>query len=95
MLTGKILVLGGAESRLGENGRIPRPFVVVHSGSTTMIAEGFSASSAESVVRRADGGGWRVGGRRASCMARKRDMRCTSLVVGYDAVKMGSKMAAR
>jgi len=75
-------VLGGAESRLSEKGRMPRPFVVVHSGSTTMMAEGLSASSAESVVRRAEGGGWRDGGRRASCMARKSEMRCTSRVVG-------------
>ena len=49
-LTGKILVLGSAVSRLGLNGRMPRPFVVVHSGNTQIIAFGFLACRSLSVT---------------------------------------------
>lgn len=35
-LMGKIFAVGGAVRRDGLNGRMPRPFVVVHSGKTTI-----------------------------------------------------------
>lgn len=43
-LMGKILVFGGAVRRLGLNGKIPLPFVVVHSGNTTITLFGCSAT---------------------------------------------------
>lgn len=44
-LIGKTLVLSGTVSKLGLNGRIPRPLVVVHSGKTAMIRSGCWDSS--------------------------------------------------
>jgi hypothetical protein len=44
-LTAYIFVLGLALSKLGESGRMPRPFVVVVSGKTQMILLGFCAVS--------------------------------------------------
>lgn len=44
-LIGNILVPGGVVSRLGLNGRIPLPLVVVHSGKTTITLFGCSLTS--------------------------------------------------
>lgn len=91
------MALGGAVRRDGERGRMARPFVVVHSGRTTMAREGLRDMRAERVVRGVPlaEGGWRRGGRRAPRMAREREMCCRSGVVEYEVVKIGSKIAAR
>lgn len=47
---GKILTFGGASSKLGENGRIALPFVVVLSGRSRMGRLGCLAMSADRVV---------------------------------------------
>ena len=94
-LTGKIFVLGGAVSRLGLKGKIPRPFVVVHSGKTTTGRSGLSLSILERSTSSAEGEGCKVGGRKARSMAWKSDIGSTRRVVGYEAVKTGSKMAAK
>lgn len=94
-LTGNILVLGDTLSSAGLKGRIPRPLVVVHSGKIAIVAPGFSATSAESEVSFAPRGGVGSGGSSARTIAWKSVMRCTRRVLGYEAVKMGSKIAAR
>jgi hypothetical protein len=94
-LTGNIFVFAGAVRRLGLNGRMARPFVVVHSGITTMAESGLSLRSWLSVTNRAEGKGVDRGGDSARMMAWKREMRSTRREFGYAAVKMGSKMAAR
>jgi len=63
--TGYTFVLGGADRRLGERGRMARPFEVVHSGKTTIIESGFSFRSVESGTSRAPGGGTVIGPTRA------------------------------
>jgi hypothetical protein len=72
-----------------------RPFVDVHSGITTMAESGLSFRSWLRVTKRADGEGVDRGGESARMMAWKREMRSTRREFGYEAVKMGSKMAAR
>ena len=47
-LMGNILVFGGTVRRDGLKGRIPLPFVVVHSGYTTTMDEGLSRRMADS-----------------------------------------------
>lgn len=47
---GKILTFGGASSKLGENGRIALPLVVVLSGRSRIGLLGCLAMSADSVV---------------------------------------------
>lgn len=81
--------------REGLNGKIALPFVVVHSGRTTMDESGFSLKSVVSGTRRALLAGVSCGPRRARSMAEKREMRSTRRVFGYEAVKTGSKIAAR
>lgn len=95
MLMGKMRASAGAESRDGEKGKMPLPFVVLISGNTAMTRCGFCSTRARSVVRLVGEDGDRVGGDSATNMARKRDTRWTLRVPGYDMVKMGSKMAAR
>ena len=56
-LTGNIFVFAGAVRREGEKGRMARPLVVVHSGSTTMEESGFSLRSWVRVRRRVPAGG--------------------------------------
>lgn len=81
--------------RLGLNGRMPRPFEVVHSGSTTMDESGLSLISSLKGTSLAPGAGLVCGGVRARNMALKREICSTRRVDGYEAVNMGSKMAAR
>jgi hypothetical protein len=94
-LIGKILVFGGIVRRLGLNGKIPLPFVVVHSGKTTITLCGCSTSSVFRSVILDPFGGYSCGFRRARRIAPKRDMHSTCRVWGYETVKIGSKMAAR
>jgi hypothetical protein len=94
-LTGKILVFASAVNRLGLKGRIPRPFVVVHSGNTQIIAVGFLACRSLSVTSVDGFEGEMVGEEKARRMARKSDIGSTFLVPGYERVKMGQKMPAR
>lgn len=94
-LRGKILVLGGVVRRLGLKGRMPRPFEVVHSGSTTIEESGLSLISLLRGTSLAPGAGLVCGGVRARKMALKREICSTRRVDGYEAVNMGSKIAAR
>lgn len=73
--TGKILVFGGAVSKEGLNGKMPRPFVVVHSGSTQMAESGFSLRRSASVTNFAPRGGVRTGNEKADKRAWKSDTR--------------------
>lgn len=74
---GKILVLEGLVVRLGLNGRIPFPFVVVHSGNTTIIRCGFCASRVLKFVNFASFGGYSFGCDNARNIALKREMHST------------------
>lgn len=74
---------------------MPRPFEVVHSGSTTIDESGLSDINLPRVTSCAPGEGLLCGGVRARNMALKREICSTSRVDGYDAVNMGSKIAAR
>lgn len=92
---GKILVLAGADSRDGLNGRIPRPFEVVHSGKTAMLVSAFSSSRVLRSVNFAFGGGELDGQKNGWSRAPRKEMRCTFCVFGQEMVNTGSKMAAR
>ena len=94
-LTGYILVLRGVVRRDGHNGNVPRPFVVVASGKTTMGCFGYFLIRVSRSTRRASGGGWYCGRLKARSTAENKEMRWTSRVVGNDTVKIGSKSAAR
>ena len=74
---GKILVLGGLVVRLGLNGRIPFPLVVVHSGNTTMIRWGFCATKVSKSVNFASFSGYSFGCDNARNIALKREMHST------------------
>src|SRR5450756_764877 len=76
-LTGKIFVPDGVVRRLGLNGRIPLPFVVVHSGKTTMTLCGCSARRVFRSVIFAPFGGCSCGLDRARRMAPKSEISCT------------------
>ena len=89
------MVFAGTPRRLGLNCRMARPLLVVPSGKTTIDESGFSWSRVASETSRELGGGVLSGGVSARKIAWKREMRWTSGVDGYEAVKMGSKMAAR
>ena len=82
-------------SKLGLSGRMARPFVVVHSGKMTTHAPGLRRSRDEILVSFADGDGLPRGECSARCMACQRVTCSTWRVFGYEAVKMGSKIAAR
>lgn len=92
---GKIFARGGAVSNEGLKGSIPRPFVVVHSGKTTTGRLRCSRRSVWRLTRLACGGGVYRGGWKARSIAWNRDILWTKRVDGYEAVKTGSKMAAR
>lgn len=94
-LMGKILVFGGVVNRLGLNGKMPRPFVVVHSGNTTITLCGCSDTSVFRSVIFAFFPGNSCGFLSARNIARNSEMYSTCLVWGYDTVKIGSKIAAR
>jgi hypothetical protein len=79
----------------GERLRIPLPFDVVHSGSTTTTDCGYLLRITDRGTNFAPGGGVGRGEANARKMACKRDICCTRRVCGYDAVNIGSKMAAR
>lgn len=93
--TGKIFVFGSAVNRLGLKGRIPRPFVVVHSGNTQIMESGDLLWSSSSVTSLSGLVGWTVGWAKARRMARKRLIGSTFFVPGYERVKMGWKIPAR
>lgn len=95
MLTGKIRASAGVDSKDGENGRIPLPFVVLISGKTAITRCGFFSKSARRVVKFLGDGGDSAGGERASRIPRKRETRWTLRVPGNEMVNIGSKMAAR
>ena len=82
ILTGWIFVVGGAPSSDGENGRIPRPLVVVHSGKMTMILSGWSFNTVSRLSKRVLSDGAIDGIEKACRMAPNRDTRCSSLVLG-------------
>ena len=74
MFTGKIFVVGTADRRLGLKGSMPLPFVVVHSGKTTITRFGCSTTSVFRSVSFAPGGGYSSGGDKARIMAPKSEM---------------------
>lgn len=92
MLMGNTGVPGGVSSIEGEKRRIPRPFVGVHSGNKAIVRLGFSARSCETGTSVAFVGGFMSGGEKARMRAGRRLRRSTSLWLGYEAVKMGSKL---
>jgi hypothetical protein len=92
--TGNILADGGALRRPGEKAKTPRPLEVVHSGKTTTVRLGFSLMMEARVTRDAPRGVV-SGSESARSMARKSDIRSTSMLFGYDAVNMGLNMTAR
>ena len=94
-LVGKIFAFGGEVSMEGLRGRIPRPFVVVHSGKTQMGREGCSRTRVCISTRVVPFGGCSCGVENARRIASSRVMRCTRRVEGYDAVNMGSNIAAK
>jgi hypothetical protein len=59
-------VVPAAESKLGERGRMPRPFVVVVSGKTQMILVGYCSVSSLRVKSLAPGGGESCGAENAT-----------------------------
>lgn len=89
------MVLDGAVRRLGLKGKIPLPFVVVHSGKTTTTLLGCCAIKVFKSVNFAFFEGNSCGLRKALNIAPKREMYSTCLVCGYDTVKIGSNIAAR
>ena len=94
-LTGYTFVFGPAESKLGLKGSIARPLLVVDSGKTTTYRFGFCAISMCRSSISAPSGGASFGWKKFRATASNRDTRRTCRVVGYEAVKIGSKMAAR
>jgi hypothetical protein len=89
------LAEGAALSMLGEKGKTPLPFEVVHSGKTTTVCPGFSFIREASVTSLAPRGGDSCGVESARSIARKSDMRSTSKLFGYEAVNMGLNITAR
>ena len=84
-----------ADNKLGDRGNMPRPLVVVVSGKTQIILWGLSSVSCLSVTSFDSSGGDSFGGEKASRIARKRVVRSTLRVAGYERVNMGWKMPAR
>lgn len=95
MLSGKTFVLGGTLRSDGLSGRMPLLLVVVHSGSKTMLASGFSWRSVSISTSFVPLGGLVSGHANARRRAWSRFSRWTLRVVGHDAVNTGSKIAAR
>lgn len=77
------------------SGRTPRLFVVVHSGKRTIGLLGYRSSSVEMSTRRAFGKGDTCGGANDRRIACSREICSTRRVFGYEAVKIGSNIAAR
>lgn len=71
-----------AESKLGLRGRIPRPFVVVHSGNTQIMLPGLESMRDARVTSLDSSWGMMAGGAKARSMARKRVMRSTLRLFG-------------
>lgn len=94
-LTGKTFVAGGALNSPRLMGRIPRLLVVVHSGNVTMGRWGYFRMRVARSTRRVPGGGLGWGAANARRMACSREICSTWRELGYEAVKMGSKIAAR
>lgn len=92
ILIGNIGVSAGVVSIEGEKRRIPRPLVGVHSGKRATLRLGFSARRVPSGTSFAFAGGRVSGGEKARMRAEGRERRSRSEVVGYEAVKMGSKL---
>jgi hypothetical protein len=69
--------------------------VVVHSAKTTIGRVEYLRASADRVVVFVPLGGESLGEEKARRIAVRREMCSTSRVLGYEAVKMGSKIAAR
>lgn len=86
---------GGTDTRDLLRGRIPRPFVVVHSANTTIGRDGYFSSSSDNSTSFVSGGGLTRGYENARRIACRSDKRSTLRVLGYDAVNIGSKTAAR
>lgn len=93
-LMGKMATSFGVVSKLGANLRIPRPLVVVASGNTTTVRVGLARRRVATVAKVVPFGGDRRGGEKARRIAVRRVICSTFLVVGYEAVKTGSNMAA-
>src|SRR6266536_2002316 len=85
-LIGKIFVLGWVVRRLGLNGRMPLPLVVVHSGKTTMHLFGCSSRSVFRSVIFAPFDGYSCGFERARSIAPKSEVYSTCRVCGYETV---------
>jgi hypothetical protein len=81
-LTGYIFVSPPTPTKDGLSGRIPRPFVVVHSGKTQIMLSGFWATRSARETRFVGEEGTVEGGAKARRMARKREMRSTRRVEG-------------
>lgn len=84
-----------ALSKLGLNGKMPRPFVVVHSGNTQMMLLGFASTREARVTSFESSWGTIVGGANARRIALKSVIRSTLRLFGYERVKMGWKIPAR
>ena len=74
---------------------MPFPFVVVHSGNTTMTLCGCSARRVFKSVIFAPFDGCSWGFERARRIAPNSEISCTWRVCGYETVNIGSKIAAR
>jgi len=94
-LIGNIFVPGEAVKRLGLNGKIPLPLVVVHSGKTTIHLCGCCSINVPRSSIFAPLGGYSCGFDKARKIAPSNEMCCTCRVCGYDAVKIGSNIAAK
>lgn len=79
----------------GLSGRTPRLLVVVHSGKTTTGRFGCLSSSVDTSTMRAPGDGATCGGANERRIACSREIRSTRRLFGYEAVKIGSNIAAR
>ena len=84
-----------AVSRLGLKGSMPRPLLVVHSGKTTTTRSGYCSTRVSRSTKSAVWLGISCGCAKARRTACRRVIGSTSRDVGYDAVKTGSKIAAR
>lgn len=94
-LIGNIFALAGAVNNELLKGNIPLPFVVVHSGKTATTLSGFWRNIVLSSTKFALDEGSFCGYWKARKIDCKSEIRWTRRVDGYDAVKIGSKIAAR
>ena len=79
-LTGKTLVLVGAERRHGLKGRMPRPLLVVHSGKMTMTRLVFCCTYVSRSISFVPAGGSVLGLEKARRTACSKFMGSTCLV---------------